>query len=178
MPNLNLEHELWRLEGRTFSAEGTRVIACNDGGCLSIGRGDDRGTALAIAHALEVFFRDRKSRATAKAEAVAAKAAAKVNPVLTPGMIDFMRACQSKFPPVNCPTALIGEALADMGLATYRNANRSEPWWAHLGTWELTDAGRAAINDGGEAVHSPDEREGSREANKNDLAHPQKGGEG
>lgn len=34
------------------------------------------------------------------------------------------------------------------------------------------------IPDGGEAVHSPDEREGSRDEPKNDLAHPQKGGEG
>lgn len=154
MPDLDLEHELWRLEGRTFSSEGTRVIACNDGGCLGIGRGDDRGTAFAIAHALEVFFRDRESRATAKAKSVAAKAPAKIYPVLTPGMIDFMHECQSKFPPVNCPTVLIGEALAEMGLAIYRNANRPQPWWAHLGRWELTDAGRAVINDGGEAVHA------------------------
>lgn len=32
--------------------------------------------------------------------------------------------------------------------------------------------------DGGEAVHSPDEREGSRDKPKNDLPNPQKGGEG
>lgn len=35
-----------------------------------------------------------------------------------------------------------------------------------------------SLPDGGEAVHSPAEREGSRDEPKNDLAHPQKGGEG
>lgn len=34
------------------------------------------------------------------------------------------------------------------------------------------------LRDGGEAVHSPAEREGSRDEPKNTLAHPQKGGEG
>lgn len=147
MPKLDLEYELWRLEGRTFSSDGTRVIACNDGGCLGIGRGDDRGTAFAIAHVLETFFRGRRERAGAKADVVQSDLAARADPALTPGMIDFMRACQTRFPPVHCPTALIGEALAEMGFANYRRIESPRPWNEHMGTWELTPAGRSALGE-------------------------------
>lgn len=148
MSDLDLEHELWRLEDRTFSSEGTRVIACNDGGCLGIGRGDDRGTAFAIAYVLEAFFRDRRGKATAKAKSEVATAIAKENAGLTPGMIDFMRACQSAEPPSYCPSTLIGEGLAEMGLAVYRYAENRPPWGQHYGHWELTTQGRAALKDG------------------------------
>lgn len=175
MPDLDIAHELWRLEGRTFATDGHRVIACNDGGCLGIARGDDPGTALAIAHVLEIFFKDRQQKAAAKTVVNQTLAS---NPRFTPGMIDFMRACVSKYPPVHCPCSIIGGALADMGMAyfekTYKEGTKEGRYWPYSGQWRLTGAGLAALSDGGEAVHAPDEREGSRDEPKNDFPNPTK----
>lgn len=64
---------------------------------------------------------------------------------LTPGEVQFMRECQSKFPPVHCPTVVIGEGLARAGLATFDYAHKPPTFWPHNGQWRLTDAGRLAL---------------------------------
>lgn len=65
---------------------------------------------------------------------------------LSPGEITFLRECQSKFPPVHCPTVIIGEGLKRQGLAYYERAYAQPTYWPHHGQWRLTDAGRAALS--------------------------------
>lgn len=64
---------------------------------------------------------------------------------LTPGEMQFMRECQSKFPPVHCPTVIIGEGLARRGLAYFERYYAKPTYWPHNGQWRLTDEGRAAL---------------------------------
>ena len=64
---------------------------------------------------------------------------------LTPGEASFMRSCQTQFPPVHCPTVLIGEGLRDRGFAVFKKTYSGPSYWPHSGTWVLTDAGRQAL---------------------------------